>query len=102
MGDTLQIDSVKSPWETTLRKLVLSGPPVHSEFQTPFKTPVNHMSHSVNGLFSRPFRRGKEQQRTLQYSFSDFLDPFQDPALEIKKTQDTGQLDRSFTIIITP
>ena len=26
MGDTLQIDSVKSPWETTFRKLVLSRP----------------------------------------------------------------------------
>ena len=88
-GRNLQSDSVKSPWETTLRKLVLSGPPIHSEFQTPFKTPVNHTSHSVNGLLSRPFRRGKEQQSTLQYSFSDFLDSFQDPASEIKKTHRT-------------
>ena len=65
MAETLQSDSVKSPWETTLRKLVLSGPPIHSEFQTHFKTPVNHTSHSVNGLLSRPFRRGKEQHSTL-------------------------------------
>ena len=62
MGETFQNDSVKSPWNTTLRKLVLSGPPIHSEVQTPFKTPTNHMPHLVNGLISRPFGRGKEHR----------------------------------------
>ena len=87
MGDTLQSDNENLHGRLP-KKLVLSGPPVHSEFWTPFKIPVNHTSHSVNGLLSRPFIRGKEQQSTLQYSISHLLDSFQDPALEIKRTQD--------------
>ena len=77
----------QSPWETSPRKLILSGQ-FYSEFQIPFKTHVTHTSHSVNGLISRPFGRGKERQSTWQYSFSDLLDSFQYPTSEIKKTQD--------------
>ena len=88
--------SAKSPWEATLRKLVLSGP-FYNEFWIPFKTPVTHMSHSVNGLLSRPFGRAKEHRAHCS-SFSGFSDSFQDPTLEIK--EDTGQPDRSFIIII--
>ena len=67
MGDTLQTNSVKSPWKTTLRKIGSFRTILHSEFWTHFKTPVDHTSHSVNGPLSRPFRRGIEQQITLEF-----------------------------------
>ena len=38
MGETPQIDSIKTPWESTFRKLLLSRPYVHSVFWTHFKT----------------------------------------------------------------
>ena len=49
---------------------------LHSEFQTHFKTPVNHMSHSVNGLFSRPFRRRKEHRVHCSTVLVTFWTPF--------------------------
>ena len=54
---------------------------LHSEIWTHFKTPENHTSHSVNGLISRPFGRGKEDRA---HSIT-VLDSFQDPSLEIKE-----------------
>ena len=92
IGDTLQTDSVKISMGNYLQLIGYFRTILHSEFQTHFKTPVNHTSHSVNGLISRPFRRGKED-RAHGSSFSDFLDSFQDPTLEIKeKTQTTQQI----------
>ena len=35
---------------------------LHSEFQIHFKTPVTYTPHSVNGLLSGPFGRGKEHR----------------------------------------
>ena len=109
---TVQIDSFQDPYIGLHSVFILlhgrlpsgnwflSGPPIYSEFRTPFKTPVNHTSHSVNGLLSRPFRRGKEQQRTLQYSFSDFWTPFKTLHWKLRRHRTTS--DRSFIIIITP
>ena len=95
MGDTLQIDRVKSPWETNFNKTGCSFKTIlHSKFWTHFKTPVNHTSHISEWTPFKTIQKRKRTQRTWQYSFSDFLDSFQDPA----KTQDTGQPDRSFII----
>ena len=64
-----------SSWETSLEKVHSFRTILHSEFWIPFKTPVTHTLHSVYRLISRWFGRGKEN-RTRQYSFSDFLDSF--------------------------
>ena len=138
MGNYLQIDSVKSPWETSFikigyfkkfytvnpglisrplhhfdnvlilhgrlpwKKLILSGSILHSEFWIPFKTPVFHTLHSVNGLISRPFRRGKQQRIHSRTVLVTFWTPFKTLHWKSKKTEDTGQPDRSFIIIIIP
>ena len=96
MGDTLQIDSVKSPWETTFRKLVTFRTILHSEFWTHFKTPVTHTSHSVNGLISRPFRRGKEDRAHCSTVLVTFWTPFKTLHWKSKKTQtQDNQTDHS-------
>ena len=76
MGDILQIDSVKSPWETTVNKIGSFKTILHSEFQTHFKTPENHTSHSVNGLISRPFGRAKEDRAHCSTVLVTFWTPF--------------------------
>ena len=88
MGDTLQIDSVKSPWETTFNKTNSFRAILHSELQIPFKTPVPHTSHSVNGLFSRPFGRGKEHRAHCSTVLVTFWTPFKTP--HWKSKEDTG------------
>ena len=60
---------------------------LHSEFQTPFKTPVTHTSYSLNGLFSKPFARGKEYRAhcsTVLVTFGLLLRPC------IANQEDTG------------
>ena len=102
MGDTLQTNSVKSWWESTFQKLFFFRTILHSEFQIPFKTPVTHTSHSVNGLISRPFGREKEYRAHSSTVLVTFWTPFKTPHWKSKKTQDIGPQDRSFIIIITP
>ena len=123
IGDTLQIYSVKSPWEPTFNKIgsfrtishseswthfktpashytvfsfSMGDFPqeinsfrsiLHSEFWIPFKTPVTHTSHSVNGLISRPFRRGKEDRAHGSTVLVTFWTPFKTPHWKSKKTQ---------------
>ena len=98
MGDTLQIDSVKSPWETTFRKLVLSRPFYTVNFRLISRPPCESYITFSEWTPFKTIQKRKWTQSTLQYSFSDLLDSFKDPTSEIKKTQDTGQLDRSFII----
>ena len=101
MGDTLQIDSVKISMGDFLQQIGSFRTILHSEFQTHFKTPENHTSHSVNGLISRPFRRGKEDRAHCSTVLVTFWTPFKTLHWKSKKTEDTGQPDRSFIIIIT-
>ena len=52
---------------------------LHSAFQTHFKTSVNHTSHSVNGLISRPFRREKEHRAHCSTVLVTFWTLFKTP-----------------------
>ena len=61
---------------------------LHSEFWIHFKTPVTHMLHSVNGLISRPFRRGKEDIAHDSTVLVTFWTPFKTP--HQKSKEDTG------------
>ena len=82
------IQCFHSPWETSLEKLDSFRTILHSEFRIPFKTPVTHTSHSVNGLLSRPFRRGKEHRAHSNTVLVTFWTHFKTPHQKSKKTQD--------------
>ena len=129
MGNYLQIDSVKSPWETSFikigyfktilhtvnpglisrplhhfdsvlilhgrlpwKKLILSGPSYTVNFRFLSRPLWLHTLHSVNGLISRPFRRGKQDRTHSSTVLVTFWTPFKTPHQKSKKTEDTGQL----------
>ena len=72
---------------------------LHCEFRIPSKTPVTHMSHSENGLISRPFRRGRGKEHRTYGStvLVTFWTPFKTPHWKLKKTQD-NQTDHSSSL----
>ena len=96
--NTLQIDSFQDPYIGLHSVFILHGrlpskinsfrTILHSEFWIPFKTPVTHMSHSVNGLISRPFRRGKEHRAQGSTVLVTFQTPFKTLYHKSNKTQD--------------
>ena len=125
MGNYLQIDSVKSPWETFFNKIGYFKTILHSVSWTHFKTlasfwqcfnspwetslrnlissgqlytvnfgflsrpSVFHTSHSVNGLISRPFRRGKQDRTHSRTVLVTFWTPFKTLHSRIHRRQRT-------------
>ena len=82
-----------SPWETSLEKVHSFRTILHSRFWIPFKTPVTDMLHSVNGLISRPFGKGKEDRTLSSTVLVAYWTPFKTP-MEIKDRghRTTGQI----------
>ena len=95
MGNTLQIDSVKTPWETTFRKLVLSGPFYTVNFRL-LSRPLHCVKHCFHSPWETPFKltvlnlhgRLPSGNWFLQDHFAQWiLDSFQDHLGEEKNTE---------------
>ena len=67
---------------------------LHSEFWIPFMTPGFYTLQSVNGLISRPFRKGKEDRTHGSTVLVTFWTPFKTPHgnQEDRGHRTTGQI----------